>query len=91
MIITSYHIPTGSGKTLAFLLPILELLQPEIQSVRLILVPSRELGFKLSKFGKMGTDYKVNAFTGGHSIDTEIKFKQPSCCSNGTQVVLQII
>jgi superfamily II DNA/RNA helicase len=52
--------PTGSGKTLAFLLPILELLQPEIQSVRLILVPSRELGFKLSKFGKMGTDYKVN-------------------------------
>jgi superfamily II DNA/RNA helicase len=34
--------PTGSGKTLAFLLPILEMLQPEIQSVQcLILVPSR--------------------------------------------------
>jgi superfamily II DNA/RNA helicase len=46
-------IPNRIRKTLAFLLPILKLLQPEIQSVQcLILVPSRELGFKLSKFGK---------------------------------------
>lgn len=67
--------PTGSGKTLAFLLPILELLQPEISSVQcLILVPSRELGLQIDQvWKKMGTDYKVNVCYGGHSIDTEIK------------------
>ena len=67
--------PTGSGKTLAFLLPVLELLQPEILSVQcLILVPSRELGLQIEQvWKKMGTDYKVNICYGGHSIDTEIK------------------
>jgi ATP-dependent RNA helicase DeaD len=67
--------PTGSGKTLAFLLPILELLLPEIQSVQcLILVPSRELGLQIEQvWKKMGTSYKVNVCYGGHSIDTEIK------------------
>ena len=67
--------PTGSGKTLAFLLPILEMLQPEIQSVQcLILVPSRELGLQIEQvWKKMGTNYKVNVCYGGHSIDTEIK------------------
>jgi superfamily II DNA/RNA helicase len=67
--------PTGSGKTLAFLLPVLEMLQPEIQSVQcLILVPSRELGLQIEQvWKKMGTDYKVNVCYGGHSIDTEIK------------------
>lgn len=67
--------PTGSGKTLAFLLPVLELLQPEILSVQcLILVPSRELGLQIEQvWKKMGTDYKVNVCYGGHSIDTEIK------------------
>ena len=67
--------PTGSGKTLAFLLPILELLQPEILSVQcLILVPSRELGLQIEQvWKKMGTEYKVNVCYGGHSIDTEIK------------------
>ena len=67
--------PTGSGKTLAFLLPILELLQPEILSVQcLILVPSRELGLQIEQvWKKMGTDYKVNVCYGGHAIDTEIK------------------
>jgi ATP-dependent RNA helicase DeaD len=67
--------PTGSGKTLAFLLPIFELLQPEILSVQcLILIPSRELGLQIEQvWKKMGTDYKVNACYGGHSIDTEIK------------------
>ena len=67
--------PTGSGKTLAFLLPIYEMLQPEIQSVQcLILVPSRELGLQIEQvWKKMGTDYKVNVCYGGHSIDTEIK------------------
>ena len=67
--------PTGSGKTLAFLLPIYEMLQPEIQSVQcLILVPSRELGLQIEQvWKKMGTDYKVNVCYGGHSIETEIK------------------
>lgn len=67
--------PTGSGKTLAFLLPIFELLQPEILSVQcLILVPSRELALQIEQvWKKMGTDYKVNVCYGGHSIDTEIK------------------
>lgn len=67
--------PTGSGKTLAFLLPVFEMLQPEIQSVQcLILVPSRELGLQIEQvWKKMGTLYKVNVCYGGHSIDTEIK------------------
>ena len=67
--------PTGSGKTLAFLLPIFEMLQPEIAGVQcLILVPSRELGLQIEQvWKKMGTDYKVNVCYGGHSIDTEIK------------------
>ena len=67
--------PTGSGKTLAFLLPIFEILEPEIKNVQcLILVPSRELGLQIEQvWKKMGTDYKVNVCYGGHSIDTEIK------------------
>lgn len=67
--------PTGSGKTLAFLLPVFQLLQPEIKGVQcLILVPSRELGLQIEQvWKKMGTDYKVNICYGGHSIDTEIK------------------
>ena len=67
--------PTGSGKTLAFLLPIFEMLQPEILSVQcLILVPSRELALQIEQvWKKMGTDNKVNVCYGGHSIDTEIK------------------
>ncbi|WP_309640639.1 DEAD/DEAH box helicase [Flavobacterium sp.] len=67
--------PTGSGKTLAFLLPIFEILEPEIKDVQcLILVPSRELGLQIEQvWKKMGTDYKVNVCYGGHSIDTEIK------------------
>jgi ATP-dependent RNA helicase DeaD len=67
--------PTGSGKTLAFLMPVLEMLLPEILSVQcLILVPSRELGLQIEQvWKKMGTQYKVNVCYGGHSIDTEIK------------------
>jgi superfamily II DNA or RNA helicase len=45
-------LPTGSGKTW-LLLPILEMLQPEIQSVQcLILVPSRELGLQIEQVWK---------------------------------------
>jgi len=67
--------PTGSGKTLAFLLPIFELMQPEILSVQcLILVPSRELGLQIEQvWKKMSTGFKVNNCYGGHSIEIEIK------------------
>lgn len=67
--------PTGSGKTLAFLLPIFEILEPEVKNVQcLILVPSRELALQIEQvWKKMGTDYKVNVCYGGHSIETEIK------------------
>ena len=67
--------PTGSGKTLAFLLPIFEILQPEILSVQcLILVPSRELALQIEQvWKKMTTQYKVNVCYGGHAIETEIK------------------
>lgn len=67
--------PTGSGKTVAFLVPVFEMLLPEIQSVQcLIIVPSRELGLQIEQvWKKMATNYKVNICYGGHSIDTEIK------------------
>ncbi|CAM3562506.1 DEAD/DEAH box helicase [Flavobacterium saliperosum] len=67
--------PTGSGKTLAFLLPIFEMLQPEIHTVQcLIIVPSRELGLQIQQVWKqMTVDYKVNVCYGGHNIETEIK------------------
>lgn len=67
--------PTGSGKTLAFLLPIFEMLQPEINTVQcLIIVPSRELALQIQQvWKKMTVDYKVNVCYGGHNIETEIK------------------
>jgi ATP-dependent RNA helicase DeaD len=67
--------PTGSGKTLAFLLPILELLQPEKTSVQcLILTPSRELALQIEQvWKKMQTGYKVNVCYGGHSKLIEIQ------------------
>lgn len=66
--------PTGSGKTLAFLLPILEILKEDIKGVQcLVIVPSRELALQIEQvWKKMGTNFKVNACYGGHSIDTEL-------------------
>ena len=86
--------PTGSGKTLAFLLPIFEMLQPEILSVQtLILVPSRELALQIEQvWKKMGTNYKVNVCYGGHSIETEMKnLTNPPALLIGTQAELQTI
>lgn len=64
---------TGSGKTLGFLLPILDLLQPNIKNVQtLILVPSRELAIQIEKvWKKMSTGYKINICYGGHDYRTE--------------------
>ena len=67
--------PTGSGKTLAFLLPILELLDPNKTTVQcLILTPSRELALQIEQvWKKMQTGFKVNVCYGGHSKLIEIQ------------------
>ena len=64
---------TGSGKTLAFLLPILNLLDPDLRKVQaLILVPSRELAIQIeSVLKQMQTGYKVTACYGGHKREIE--------------------
>jgi superfamily II DNA/RNA helicase len=61
--------PTGTGKTLAFLLPVIELLNPELREVQaLILVPSRELAIQIEQvIREMGTGYKANAIYGGRA------------------------
>lgn len=79
--------PTGSGKTIAFLLPILELLKVEVQTVQaLVIVPSRELAIQIEKvWKKMNTGFKVNVCYGGHSIDTEFNnLKNPPALLIGT-------
>lgn len=65
--------PTGTGKTLAFLLPLLELLKPEIKEVQLlIIVPSRELAIQIEQVIRdMGTGYKANAVYGGRPISKD--------------------
>ncbi|PWK27859.1 superfamily II DNA/RNA helicase [Arcicella aurantiaca] len=67
--------PTGSGKTLAFLLPLLQLLDPNKNAVQaLILTPSRELAMQIEQVWKnMGTGMKINVCYGGHSMATEIQ------------------
>jgi superfamily II DNA/RNA helicase len=61
--------PTGTGKTLAFLLPVIELLNPELTQVQaLILVPSRELAIQIEQvIREMGTGYKATAIYGGRA------------------------
>ena len=67
--------PTGSGKTLAFLLPLAQLLKPDVKNVQaLILVPSRELALQIDEvFRKMSTGYKVTCCYGGHKREIEEK------------------
>ena len=64
---------TGSGKTLAFLLPVVQLLNPDINNVQaMIIVPSRELAIQIDDvFRKMGTGFKVTLCYGGHKRETE--------------------
>lgn len=79
--------PTGSGKTLGFLLPLLERLDPEINTVQaLILVPSRELALQIEQvFRSMGTGFKVNCCYGGHPIKIELNnLSQPPAVLVGT-------
>jgi len=79
--------PTGSGKTLAFLLPLVQLLDQNVDLVQcLIIVPTRELGLQMEQvWKKLGTGFKVNLCYGGHSIETEIKnLSQPPAVLIGT-------
>ncbi len=59
--------PTGSGKTLAFLLPLVQLLHPDMQGVQaLVLTPSRELALQIETvFKAMNTPFKVMSCYGG--------------------------
>lgn len=65
--------PTGSGKTLGFLLPLVKLLNEDIDGVQaLIIVPSRELAIQIEQvFKQMKTVYKINCCYGGHSVRIE--------------------
>ena len=59
--------PTGSGKTLAFLLPLVQALNPHVQSVQaIVLVPSRELALQIETvFKQMNTPFKAMSCYGG--------------------------
>ncbi len=65
--------PTGTGKTLAFSLPLLKLLDPNIEEIQaLILVPSRELAIQIEQvIRSMGSGYKVNAVYGGRPMSKD--------------------
>ncbi|MEA3505692.1 MAG: DEAD/DEAH box helicase [Bacteroidota bacterium] len=65
--------PTGTGKTLGFLIPILKRLKPNVKGIQaLIISPSRELSIQIEQvFRAMKTDYKINAFYGGHAMKIE--------------------
>lgn len=79
--------PTGSGKTLAFLLPILKVLDKDVEGVQaLIIVPSRELALQIEQvFKSMGTGFKINCCYGGHSTSIEKNnFIQPPSVLVGT-------
>jgi superfamily II DNA/RNA helicase len=79
--------PTGSGKTLGFLLPLLNSLKPQVQTIQaMILVPSRELALQIEQvFKAMGTGFKVNCCYGGHAIKIERNnLSQPPAVLIGT-------
>jgi Superfamily II DNA and RNA helicases len=67
--------PTGSGKTLAFLLPLLQELKPEDNTIQsMVMVPSRELALQIeSVFKAMNTGFKTCCCYGGHPISDEKK------------------
>ncbi len=78
---------TGSGKTLAFLLPVVQMLNPQVNNVQaLIIVPSRELAIQIDDvFRKMGTGFKVTLCYGGHKRETEENnLKQAPSVISGT-------
>lgn len=65
--------PTGSGKTLAFLLPLLKLINQNIEQIQvMILAPTRELTMQIEKvFKELQSGMKINSAYGGHSVRVE--------------------
>ncbi len=65
--------PTGSGKTLAFLIPLLQILDPNKEGVQgLIIVPTRELVLQIEQvFKSLKSPYKVTTCYGGHEMRVE--------------------
>jgi superfamily II DNA/RNA helicase len=79
--------PTGSGKTLGFLLPLLDLLKADVNTVQaMILVPSRELALQIEQVWRaMGTGFKINCCYGGHPVKIERNnLSQPPAVLVGT-------
>jgi len=66
--------PTGSGKTLSFLLPLIQLIDPNANEIQcLVISPTRELCLQIESVWKqLSTGLKVNTFYGGHSMPQEI-------------------
>ncbi len=69
---------TGTGKTAAFGIPVLERIDPALNSIQaLILCPTRELAVQVSeeirKIGKYLPQIKIEAIYGGDSIDRQIR------------------
>ncbi len=64
---------TGTGKTFAFLLPLIERLQSDSDSVQaLILVPARELAIQIETvFKSLRSGFKISCCYGGHSMQVE--------------------
>ncbi len=64
---------TGSGKTLAFLLPVLAIMDEQVEGTQaLVIVPSRELANQIEQvFKLLGTGFKVTCCYGGHLRETE--------------------
>ena len=79
--------PTGSGKTLAFLMPLLDIIQKDLEQIQvMILAPSRELAMQIeSVWREMGTGIKISAFYGGHTVEVEMNsLKNPPLILVGT-------
>jgi superfamily II DNA/RNA helicase len=79
--------PTGTGKTLAFVLPLLDSLDPNCETIQaLILVPSRELAIQIEDvIRSMGSGYKVNAVYGGRAMSKDkIELKHAPAILIGT-------
>lgn len=79
---------TGTGKTGAFAIPSLQKIDPDIQSVQmLVLSPTRELAIQIAKdiksFAKKMKNVTSVAVYGGANISTQIK-----ALNNGAQVVI---
>jgi len=79
--------PTGTGKTLAFLLPIINELRPNVDTIQaLILVPSRELAIQIEQvMHQMGSGYRVDSAYGGRPGSKEREsLKNPPAILVGT-------